>query len=215
LEQAEKDGRVTNDVQYDPNFPVIVSSDIGFRDTAAWWFWQPTPKGFNLIDYDDDSGLDASEWIPRLKLKGYKYEKIWLPHDARAKTFQSQHSTIEQFLEAFGAGIVDIVPQTKKKDRIEAARIVLRHCRFNPIKCRIGLAGLRAWSFEWIEDNKTFSKEPRHDWASHPGDGFSYGAQVLKERAVLTRKPEKSIIEVPPLTLNEMWKTAPKADWRI
>jgi len=46
--------------------PLEISSDIGFRDTAAWWFWQPKRDGFALVKYDSDSGLDAGDWIDRL-----------------------------------------------------------------------------------------------------------------------------------------------------
>jgi phage terminase large subunit len=52
------------------------------------------------------------------------------------------------------------------------------------------LEGLRAWSYELDEERKTFSKEPRHDWASHPGDGFSYGAQVMRELVQDKPKPK-------------------------
>ncbi len=36
--------------------------------------------------------------------------RIWLPVDARAKTFQSKHTSVDKFLAAFGAGRVEIVP---------------------------------------------------------------------------------------------------------
>jgi phage terminase large subunit len=46
---------------------------------------------------------------------------------------------------------------------------------------------LREWSYEWNEDLLAFSKDPLHNWASHPGDGYSYGCQVMEER--LPEKP--------------------------
>lgn len=186
VEQAEKEGRINDSVEAEG--PVEISSDIGFRDTACWWFWEPRPDGFALVDYDEDSGLDASEWIPRLRERalerGYKIRKIWLPQDAKAKTFQTRHSAVEQFLEAFGVERMDIVPASKKPDRINAARMVMPRCHFHRTRCKQGLAGLRSWSFRYDEERKTFSKDPDHDWASHPGDGFSYGAQIMRERTV-------------------------------
>jgi phage terminase large subunit len=192
LEDAEKSGRIDDEHEHDPEMPVYVSSDIGFHDTSAWWYWQPRPDGFAVIDYDEDSGLDAEEWIPRIEAKGYDYKTIYLPHDAKAKTFQSRHSAVEKFVRAFGADHVKIVPQSTKSDRINAARVVMRSCRFHRTRCAKGLNGLRAWSFKWDEDKRMFSKEPAHDWASHPGDGFSYGAQVMKELVVA--KPEKKVM---------------------
>jgi phage terminase large subunit len=75
-----------------------------------------------------------------------------------------------------------------KQDRINAARTVMPYCHFNRTYCSEGLRALRSWSFAWDDERKTFSKEPLHDWASHGGDGYSYGAQVMRERA-LPKKP--------------------------
>jgi phage terminase large subunit len=179
VEDADKAGRICDvDQDFDG---IVVSSDLGFRDTAAWWFWKPRAGGFDLIDYDEDTGLDADDWILRLQEKRYSFDKIWLPHDAKAKTFQSKHSALERFLKAFGSSKVDVVAQTSVTDRINAARHVIPRCRFDRDRCKPGLSGLRSWSYDYNAETKTYSKEPRHDWASHPGDGFSYGAQVLRE----------------------------------
>lgn len=201
VEEAEREGRI-GQFAYDPAFPAEISSDIGFRDTACWWFWQQRPDGYALVDYDEDTGLDAEDWIERLQKKPYKLGTIWLPHDAKAKTFQTKRSVQEQFM---GAGLPTmIVPQTSKQDRINAARLVIQRCRFDKQACASGLAGLRAWSFEFNEETKTFSKEPRHDWASHPGDGFSYGAQVMRERVITQPKPAPQLRG--PVTIGEMIK---------
>ncbi len=230
VEQAEKDGRVSDDVEYDPlGAGLVISSDIGRRDTATWWFWQPKADGFALVDYDEDSGLDAEEWCQRLKekLDGRKCERIWLPHDAKAKTFSAKHSAIEIFLNAFGSEVMRIVPLTSKGDRINAARKVMPHCRFAKTACAKGMGGLRAWCFEWNQDTRQFSREPKHDWASHPGDGFSYGAQVLREHIVEReqKKVNKDILaadlKAPPGTifqlpsLETMWAEQPKREARI
>jgi hypothetical protein len=187
VEDADKQGRICDFGPEDGG--VVVSSDIGFRDTAAWWFWLPKLGGFDLVDYDEDTGLDARDWIERLKGKPYQYERIWLPHDAKVKTFQSKHSAIEQFLTEFGAGKVAIVPQVSKSDRINAARTLMPRCRFHTSKCKKGLNGLRSWQYEYNEETKIYSREPKHDWASHPGDAYSYGAQVLKEAVLPKPKP--------------------------
>lgn len=228
VEQAEKDGRVSDEVEYDPDGAgLVISSDIGRRDTSTWWFWQPKADGFALVDYDEDSGLDAEEWCDRLKerLAGRKLDKIWLPHDARAKTFSAKHSAIETFLNAFGGDTMRIVPNTSKGDRINAARKVMPHTWFNKMRCHKGLMGLRAWSFEWNQDTRQFSREPKHDWASHPGDGWSYGAQVMQEHIVkkpvirpnmdviAQNLPNGTVFQLP--SLEVMWNEQPKRIARI
>jgi len=182
VEVAEKENRIHDNVNLDPEGAgIVVSSDIGFRDTAAWWFWQAVPGGFALLAYDEDSGLDAADWIERLKAHDLKISKLLLPHDARAKTFSSRHSVLEQFL-ASGFSCA-IVPQMRIVDRINAARSVMSRCKFARSRCAKGLQMLRDWAFKFDDDRKTFSREPNHNYASHGGDAFSYGAQMMGEYA--------------------------------
>ncbi len=207
IEDAEKSGRI-DDVEYDPEGAAIeISSDIGFRDTATWWFWQPVPGGYNLIDYDEDTGLDADDWIERIKLKPYKIHRVWLPHDAKAKTFQTKRSAYERFLAA--RLNTQIVPQTSISDRINAARIVTPRCRFDRTKCADGLHGLREWSYEFNDETKIYGKNPRHDWASHPGDGFSYGCQVMQEQVKSMPKPV--IVPKGPVTIGDLVRMSDRA----
>lgn len=218
IEDAEREDRINDGVTYDPDgAPVMVSSDIGFRDTATWWYWQPRPDGFALIDYDDDTGLDASEWIPRIKarLTGMKLGHVWLPHDARAKTFQSRHTAVDQFIQAFGGEHVRVVPQASKSDRINAARVVSRKCHWHRTRCKHGLSGLRAWQFKFDDEKKTFSREPEHDWASHPGDGFSYGAQVMQQHHVEPAPKPLVLRSLREIALEELWPLERARETRI
>lgn len=195
VNEAERDGRINNSVEYDANgAPVIISGDLGFRDTCGWWYWQPQIGGAKLLKYDADHGLDVDDWMPRiqehLEAMGAELGKIWLPHDAQAKTFQSKHSSEQKFRQAFGSSKIRIVPQSRKADQIEAARSFIKRCAFNRQACEAGLDGLRAWEFDYNEDSGVFSREPKHNWASHPADAFAYGCQVLRE-------PEPEAIKLP------------------
>lgn len=227
MSQAQNEGRISDSVGFDPfGAPIEISSDIGFYDTAAWWFWQPKVGGFSIVDYDEDNGLDADDWIKRLqeRIGTRPLGRIWLPHDARAKTFQSRHTTAERFLTAFGKDRVGVVPIASKIDRINAARKIMPRVEFSKTKCADGIDGLRAWQYQFNEDTQTFLKEPRHDWASHPGDGFSYGAQVMLER-VAEKKPEdipvEGMRELPGggfslgVSLETLWKQQPRKVERV
>jgi len=210
VDQAERAGRLNDTVEYDPaGLPIEITSDIGFRDTAAWWFWQRRVGGYALLDFDSDSGLHAEDWCVRLQERldghGWKLGKVWLPHDARHKAFQSRESALEQFLAKFGAGKCAIVPQTSKLNRINAARTIIRRCEFHKTRCELGLDGLRAWKYEWNADLRVFSKEPEHDWASHPSDAYSYGCQVMQEQAPPEDKTAKPIEGLQNVTLDMLW----------
>jgi phage terminase large subunit len=212
VDAADRAGRINDRVELDPEGPGIeITSDLGFRDTACWWFWQRRIGGYSLLDFDGDSGLDAGEWCERLKTRvterGWALAKIWLPHDARTKTFQSRHSAIEQFAKAFGADKVAIVPKTSKLDRINAARTVVQRCEFHRERCAQGLEGLRAWEFEYNYETQTYSREPAHNWASHPADAFSYGCQVMEGLAAPTAAAELPKIRgMSEVTLEELFE---------
>jgi phage terminase large subunit len=219
LARADRDGRISNELGYDPSgAPIEISSDIGRRDASSWPFWQPCVGGFRIIDHDKDSGLDADEWCERLKKRireeGYTLGRIWLPHDAKAKTFAAKNSAVEIFIAHFGMDKVRIVPDASREDRINAARQVVRSCSFHEAKTEKLRDGLTSWCYEYDEERREFSKEPRHDWASHDGDAFSYGAMVMQERVIEVPKdnrPRALVVgEVPPdieqATLNDMWQ---------
>lgn len=221
--RAERDGRIHNEVEFDPDgAPIEVSADLGFRDTASFWYWQRTLGGFRVLMYDGDTGLDADDWIPRIQENirqlgaSRKLGKVWLPHDARAKTFQSKYTTAERFITAFTPGKVAVVPQSKKMDQISAARSIIPRCEFHRDRCESGIDGLLAWEYAYNEETGIFSREPLHNWASHPADAFCYGAQVMEETkpepakddAIFAVKAHNGRIVTAPL--DELWKTTPK-----
>lgn len=221
---AEKQGRVSDAVEFDPHGqPLEISADIGRRDSATWWFWQPMIGGYQIVDYDGGWGIDAEEWADRLHKRISQYRlangksalgKIWLPHDARAKTFSAKRSAVEIFISKFGAGHVAITPNSSKADRINAARVLTKRVKFHETKCHRGLDGLRSWSFEYNEEAKTFSSEPLHDWASHDGDGYSYGCLIMQQ--VAPPPPEKEPMKgLREMSLNDAWSTQRQQSGRI
>jgi len=217
VNKANREGRINDDVVFDPQASSIeISSDLGFSDTASWWYWQRKPQGFSLLWYDGESGWDAQDWIIRIKYVLEKelcipkrLGKIWLPHDAKVKTFQTKHSTMEQFLEAFGVDKVDIVPMSRKESQINAARTVIDRCEFHKTNTEKGVDGLEAWEFKWNEENNVLSREPLHNWASHPSDGFAYGCQMMLEMPKPEPKPDDRIKTLNDMSLEELWKSTP------
>ena len=215
---AEKQGRVSDDVEFDPyGAPIEITADLGRRDTATWWFWQPQIGGYQIIDHDSGWGIDADEWVERLKERLKQYQRadgrpalghIWLPHDARAKTFSAKRSAMEIFLEAFGKEHIALTPRSSIADRVNAARVLISRVKFNATKCSKGLEGLRSWRYEYNEESKIFSSDPVHDWASHDGDGFSYGCLIMQQAEPPKAAPEQMhgvTVMNNRATLDEMW----------
>lgn len=169
--------------KHDPDFPVHVSADLGYTDSCSWWFWQHRPDGIAVIDYEEAHSEPLSFYFDMLRNKPYKYETIWLPHDARAKTLQTGRSTVEQFLaEEFP---VRIAPNISVQQGIDAARLILNRTYIDSTTCAHGIEALRAYRRKYDELNKSFTDKPLHDWSSHGSDAFRYLALVCRESVAL------------------------------
>lgn len=216
LTLIESRNQVRPEVEYDPQFPVFVAFDLGYTDSTAAWFWQERPDGLAIIDYEEASGKALSYYFDTLRHKGYRYGKIWLPHDARAKSLQTGRSTVEQFLAqsfpTYDTGqtrLVDIVPNLSLQHGIDAARLILPSCHFNSVKCFPGIEALRSYRRRWDEELRVFSESPLHDWTSHGSDAFRYLALVSRERIVPAKKPDLPDLNAPPrFTLDMLWDSA-------
>lgn len=216
ISKLETEGRIAaNACSYDNDFSVYVSSDLGFSDSCSWWFWQRRPDGWAVIDYYEEHSQPLAHYFDMLIGKGYKYETIWLPHDARAKTLQTGRSTIEQFLnpEYIDAlkyeGVtfpVKIAPKLSKLDGIDAVRLILPKCAIDTINCYDGIEALRAYRRQYNEITKSFSHNPLHDWASNGADAFRYFALVSEEGMVKATAQKGDSFKATPLTLSQLFK---------
>lgn len=185
IDWLEQNRRITMECEFDPNFPVVVATDLGFTDSTAIWYAQERPDGYAIIDYDEHSNEPLDFYVNLLQNKPYEYSMIWLPHDARAKTLQTGRSTIEQLI---STGLpFDITPNLSRQHGIDAARMFLHDCWFNP-RCSAGIEALRNYHREFDHDRKVFSDKPAHDWSSHGSDAFRYLSLVLRRR--ILRPPE-------------------------
>lgn len=180
--QADKEGRITK-IPWDPDFPVEVATDLGFSDSCAWWFWQYRPDGVAMIDYEEHDGQKLEFYYEMLDAKGFEYEKVWLPHDARAKTLQTGRSTVEQFLEQERYP-VEIGARLAVQHGIDAARYMIPKVWFDRDRCYDGIEALKAYRRKYDEVSKSFSDKPQHDWASNGADAFRYFSLVAKQRIV-------------------------------
>ena len=172
---------------FDSELKVHAVMDLGFTDdTAIWWF--QVGKELRLIDCYSSSGMPISHYHEILKTKPYKYgEWLYLPHDARAKSLQTGRSIEEQFRSL--GWKTRIVPELGLIDGIQAARLTLADCYFDP-KCHEGVETLKQYQREYDEDKKCFRDKPRHDWTSHYSDAFRYACLIWREEMMPKPKPE-------------------------
>jgi phage terminase large subunit len=173
LRKVDAEQRVTR-IPYDPTKPVHTFWDLGWGDLTSIWFVQSFPFEFRVIDYLEGSGKALKYYQSELQTRGYVYGTHYLPHDAEHGDLGTGRSIKEQMV---SAGFpVAIVPRMPKVDQIEAARAVFGATWFDGQKCADGLQALRHYRYGEIEKLNTKTREPLHDWASHPSDAFMYFA---------------------------------------
>lgn len=215
LNRLRREGKmIRGERLYEPSQKVHVAADCGLRDTTAWWFFQPRPDGYAIIDYHEASGKYMDYYLHMLYDKGYDYHAIWLPFDAKAKTLATRRSTMEQLrnphstaqmyadtelARKYPDGSILPVRQTPKlaiQHGIDAVRAVLPRCYFDYDLCEDGIDALGAYQRMYHEHTDSFSDTPLHNWASNAADGFRY-LSVVAQQSVAMESDKPIMGELP------------------
>jgi hypothetical protein len=221
LKILEESGRIAK-VAYDRSLPVFTAWDLGYHDDTAIFFYQVTHSEIHVIDYYSGSGLAIEDYAQAVTSKGYKYERHYLPHDARAKTLASGgKSVIEQLANHLGISKLAIVPSLSVQDGIQAARVMLPRVWFDKDNCESAVELLKQYQREWDEDKKAFRDKPRHDNTSHCADAFRMMAVAWRENKpkieekmdIFPVKGQNNRIITAPL--DDLWKDTPRRNDRI
>jgi hypothetical protein len=191
-----------------PNIPCNYVFDLGYTDTTAVWRWQEAPGGrirLSLAHEQDNRAL--AYWIEWLhgQRTTTPIGKVWLPHDARAKSLQTGRSIVEQFL--YNGIRPDMVPNLDVLDGIQAARSMMSNYDIDKLGCEQGLLALSAYHREWDGDRKQYRDKPVHDWSSNFADSFRYLSLVAR-KAKASAPAEKQKLSYKPLyefSLNDLW----------
>ena len=170
LREAQEEGRICS-VPYDPTKGVNVYFDLGWADQTAIWMAQHVAGEVRLIDYLEDSQRPFADYMRELQARGYVYDTMWLPHDARAKQLGTGRS-IEEMARAAGWR-VRICPNLSVSDGISACRTIFPTMWFDRGKCSDGLQALRRYRYDVNSDGRV-SRNPLHDDASHAADSLRY-----------------------------------------
>ncbi len=211
ISALERDGAVGEFAH--PTDGVFTSWDLGISDSTAIWWWRINGAGVDFLDHYEANGRPLSHFFDVLEVRrkqhGFSYAKHWLPHDARARTLATGSSILDQCMETLGAGAVAIGPQLSLLDGIQAGRWLLQQTTRFHARCVEGVEALKAYSYEYDEDRKTFARKPKHDWSSHTADAYRYTACVVKVSELLgrvekTAKPP-DLSKPQTVTLDEMW----------
>ena len=175
--KLEMAGRI-GDFPFDPRYYVYTAWDLGYDDATAIWFYQVINGDLVVIDHHESNHKDIPFYAQMLRDKsknlGYKYDKHWIPHDARPRTLAAGGKSMLQQFQNEKVGQFCIVKRLDTQEGIQAARKTFPYCKFNLQTTEDGLEKLRSYHHQWDDEKKVFSVAPEHDSSSHSADAFRY-----------------------------------------
>jgi phage terminase large subunit len=170
LDAMEKESRLGR-FPWDSSTLVSTSWDIG-RDMTSIWFFQADGRGWVAIDYYQNAGMSLEHYIKVVREKPYAYREHIGPHDLAVTEFTNDRSRLDV---AYSLGVdFNVAPRLSVEEGIDQVRRFFPKLSIDRVACEKGVAALRDYAFKWSDTLRDFSREPVHNWASHPSDALRY-----------------------------------------
>ena len=194
IADAEREGRVTDAVLFDPSLKVQTAWDLGMNNAMALWVFQVGPDGVRVLDYFENSNQKIAFYLQELVNRGHTVNTHWWPHDGEVRELTTGRSRIETMEGLLGTSAeVRKVPNLGLMDGINAARVSFGKMWLNKTRCAYGIEALRQYRNEFDEKKKVFRNAPLHDWTSNCADAFRYMALAWRHQAVALPAKTKPI----------------------
>ncbi len=191
ISKMYEDKRIRS-VPYEPLEEVNTSWDLGVGDATAIWFFQVVGGEKRFIDYYENSGVGLEHYVRILKERDYTYGTHFLPHDAKARSLETGN-TREEALRAYRIGRIRVLPKIGIDDGISAARMLLKTCYIDEVKCERGLQCLRNYQKKWDQARKIYSDVPLHDWSSNGSDAFRYASLAIRPKQGILKEQVQQV----------------------
>lgn len=186
LDLATSEGRITDEVTYNPSVPVHTWWDLGKRNKTAIWIGQYAGMQWRMLKCIVGFNRDLEDYMADLEALPYTYGTHYLPHDAQQDRMGMQR-TVEDQVQA-RIGNVEVVPRVSHKiNAIEAAKAIFPLVWFHKTDCADGLYHMRRYAYAVTEDGKV-SPEPDHTHSDAP-DAFMTFAMSAQPDAVERDSP--------------------------
>lgn len=174
-------GHIHEKITWDRGSPVFACWDLGWNDSMTiWlvqmigrdvvWLWERTARHETMaIAYGE---AEAS---------GITIAGNYLPHDGSHGNVVSGIVSPKVALEKAGGQNVVVVPAINQlSSGINLLRDVLARSWFNADRCAYGISALEAYHTKDITANGVTSRDPVHDWASHPSSAARCFAEAME-----------------------------------
>jgi hypothetical protein len=174
LEWARSNGNI-GDFPWDPDQLVYTYWDIGMRDHTSVIFVQDRNGTPVIIDHMRERNKGLPDWAKMIKEKPYVYARPHKgPHDIDSTEWGTGRLRSET---AYQLGLeFEAVEKIPVQDGIDAARAMLRRCKFNESKTEHLRSSLADYHRQWNAKRMIFDDKPFHGWSSDDSDCFRYFA---------------------------------------
>jgi len=214
MEAADAEGRI-GEYPIDPVAPVDLTMDLGFKDAVTMGFAQRRFDGILLGASHGDNlkpirhyikyakaFMLGSNWVDRdvqgagdemAKVRvgpAYRWGKIYLPHDAKARSLQTGKAIINHFINDSEIPKPVIVPKLEVIDGISAVRKTFPIVFINRATNQTFILAAKTYHRKYDEELKRYSDEPVHDWSSDWMDMFRYKCLMMNPKARVQEKKE-------------------------
>jgi hypothetical protein len=178
---------IDDSYDWDSSLPVRTARDPGISDYTAIWFFRVKNDLVTFIDYYEDEGKDIPYYSAQLLRKPYCYNSAIIPHDGGHRNIRGAPVFEQLSKHGFRSAVL---ARESEQTGINAARTLLKTCRFNKTKCKAGIGHLK--NFKYKTDLKTGVKQQHtvHDEHSHGADAFRYaaiGKEIWSKKAYISR----------------------------
>ena len=181
IARAEKDGHF-KDVPFDPRLLVHTVWDLGRNDTNCIGFYQSNGITVRKIDYLNGNRIGLPDWIKKVKdrgkEKGYIFGRHFAPHDIEVSDYSTTGDASRREIAKEHGIEFEVVPKVSIEEGIDAGRRFFRKLYIDQTNCAEFLEAIPQYSREYDELNKTFLKNPKHDWTSNFADEHRYAGLV-------------------------------------
>lgn len=168
-------------VSWDRSTPVFACWDLGWNDSMTIWLVQFIGRDVAVIWERTARHETMAIAYGEAEKTGIAIASNLIPHDGKNGNVVSGSVTPKVALEKAGGQNVVVVPRTQNIwTGINLLRDILARCWFNATTCEYGLSALEAYHTKDETANGVTSKEPVHDWASHPASALRTLAEGME-----------------------------------
>jgi phage terminase large subunit len=181
VSRLRAENRLCN-VPYDPMLKVHVVADLGRNDYMALLLVQRLTSEIRIIRYIEDRMRDIPSYHTELNDLKYNWGKMWLPHDARAKTLTSASNPLGASAEEqFGklGWKVEIVDNVDREQGIRKTREVFPRMYIDKTNASELVSRLGRYRRRVNADGQ--AGDPLHTDDSNGADGTRYLALVADQ----------------------------------